>query len=1408
MIQFQVIRQFLATIFCMVTFLSLCLVNITDAKEISSSMAISKVTSVIQTFSTSGFREFQGSEIGDYAVFYDLDGNTSAYVYKINKNGEVLGYTVATSDSRFYPTFLTSNGTPPQDYLPVSALAQGTENNKVVSQKLIYLGTLDFFIEYTFEDGEVEYYDLRTAEKIACEYMDTLNQAYHKKAKELQQHHPNAYLQGDNPSKVEEGFVDPNPGDDHSGTNTYSFTWYRGCTTTSLSMLLSWYGRSDDNFYSNFDLNNYNIRHFKWEPDNKGKGEYKYCWIPGYPQWYDNINWTPKTPPDTPTTTAKDKEYLADQLADDMDILKGGEEDYWPWGDDYDATNLEMENAVQNVAKYNGYIFHADIHDPVDFNDIKTQIKHNKPFALGFGSNNTTKTGCFASNHETFAFGWRTSSLSGNEVWIYTTWPKDFIYTDQNNKPSKKTSVQLDNCVSSLDAIFVNAKSTPASGYQEDSYALNLGDVYNKTDVQIEDMAIHYYEFTLDSQIQDLTVSINGSGWGSGWMGTGYDPEYLVAKYDQSGNLILSFDHDGKVVERPQTSNGDWKHNWTYGPFANKNFSKIVVAVASSKNGGRYTLKVDPGKAKPNIVSPTESASDFVGELDDPSKTNIKVEVKTGNDTFLAGLTKDDFKVKIGGTNTQIVSLVERDDEYVLNVQPPTQAAEGLYDLEVTAFGETDTEMETVQYADTLQSNVDMVQVIDRSGSMGWWSYITDTKNAAKTFIDQMQTGDMVGVVSFSSSASVDYPLTEITGPTIETEAKNAIDAMYAGGYTSIGGGLRNGQAQLTNSGAATHPSAMVLLSDGYQNRSPSVSQVLPDILATKTKVFTIALGPKSDQALLQDIAAQTNGQYYLAPTSTELAGIYSNLSGQVANNQTMFSQTGAAQEGITDEKTVQIDPSVEEAQFSISWSGTGNDLDLTLKDPNGNIFDSNTMDSNVTFTSGTTSESDTISSPVPGEWTMQIFGGTVTTLAPEIPLSVLRDKANWISSYGDTAPDMKRLSSIYAAPLDAGLSYSATVTADTPLTVNTYLNKSSHALGDPILIRVIIADLQPVTGATVVGDVTAPFSTGSFSLYDDGLHGDAGANDGIYGNIFTKTKQVGTYSFDVQASGTTTGGDSFTRVGYASTYVSSADDADGDKMPDDWERNVNLDPTVDDSANDPDADKLTNIQEYQNGTDPFSDDTDSDDLTDGAEVNTHSTDPTKWDTDCGGESDGSEVANGRNPLDDPSDDVPSLEAVLQLNSNWNLVSLSVQPGNITISNVLNGISGKYSSAWAFQNNAWKVYDPANPGLSNLNTMEAGGGYWLNMTEATTLTVTGTVPSKSIDLISGWNLVGYNSSTGQDIADALVSISGKVKSVWAYVDGAWEVYDPANPGFSDLTTMNPGYGYWIKTTEACTWTLP
>jgi len=169
--------------------------------------------------------------------------------------------------------------------------------------------------------------------------------------------------------------------------------------------------------------------------------------------------------------------------------------------------------------------------------------------------------------------------------------------------------------------------------------------------------------------------------------------------------------------------------------------------------------------------------------------------------------------------------------------------------------------------------------------------------------------------------------------------------------------------------------------------------------------------------------------------------------------------------------------------------------------------------------------------------------------------------------------------------------------------------------------------------------------------------------------------------------------------------------------------------------------------------------------------------------------------------------DEDCIENGITLNSGWNLISLNLQPTATSIVEILSGVPDSCNSAWAFNNN-WKAYYPDSPDFSDLDTMEARWGYWLNMNASAVLSVTGIAPSKTVSLNKGWNLVGYNSFAPLSIALAIGSITENCESVWAYINGAWKAYYPTSPEYSDLEVMEPNYGYWIKTKSACNWTLP
>jgi hypothetical protein len=153
----------------------------------------------------------------------------------------------------------------------------------------------------------------------------------------------------------------------------------------------------------------------------------------------------------------------------------------------------------------------------------------------------------------------------------------------------------------------------------------------------------------------------------------------------------------------------------------------------------------------------------------------------------------------------------------------------------------------------------------------------------------------------------------------------------------------------------------------------------------------------------------------------------------------------------------------------------------------------------------------------------------------------------------------------------------------------------------------------------------------------------------------------------------------------------------------------------------------------------------------------------------------------------------------IDLDLGWNLISLPLKPGNNQVAQIMGDVNGGIESVWGHEDGVWYVYDPLNPGFSDLEVMKIGYGYWVKTTqEGLSIQIEGQVSSSPLSLTDGWNLVGFNSIESMPVEDALAGIEGEVESVWGYDDGVWYVYDPQNPGFSDLEEIEPGMGYWVE----------
>jgi len=164
------------------------------------------------------------------------------------------------------------------------------------------------------------------------------------------------------------------------------------------------------------------------------------------------------------------------------------------------------------------------------------------------------------------------------------------------------------------------------------------------------------------------------------------------------------------------------------------------------------------------------------------------------------------------------------------------------------------------------------------------------------------------------------------------------------------------------------------------------------------------------------------------------------------------------------------------------------------------------------------------------------------------------------------------------------------------------------------------------------------------------------------------------------------------------------------------------------------------------------------------------------------------------------------LTNAIPLAAGWNLISFNAAPTDTAPSSVLSPIAGKLIVAQSYDSSG-KSYYPG--GLQNtLTSMDSWHGYWLKLTAAATLAITGTQPAKTIPLQQGWNLIGYLPDTALARDVALASIAGKYTALLGYDHGAESWYAALPPRMNTLTTLKPGHGYWIYMTQAADLAYP
>lgn len=192
-------------------------------------------------------------------------------------------------------------------------------------------------------------------------------------------------------------------------------------------------------------------------------------------------------------------------------------------------------------------------------------------------------------------------------------------------------------------------------------------------------------------------------------------------------------------------------------------------------------------------------------------------------------------------------------------------------------------------------SGVDVVLVIDDSGSMTSNDSSNQRLSVARDLVDNLPQNSKVGVVRFASSTSIlTSSLTndkELAKSFLTTNYFESYGGTYM--YTAI-----NSAFSLFESTDDKRLNMMVVLSDGNAFDTSMHSSVVTSANNKKVKIYTVGLGTSSSRYFrdyLEPLANNTGGAFYLSSDASKLEDIYKDI------NKKIDIETDSDGDGIAD---------------------------------------------------------------------------------------------------------------------------------------------------------------------------------------------------------------------------------------------------------------------------------------------------------------------------------------------------------------------------------------------------------------------------------------------------------------------------------------------------------------------------
>ena len=167
-----------------------------------------------------------------------------------------------------------------------------------------------------------------------------------------------------------------------------------------------------------------------------------------------------------------------------------------------------------------------------------------------------------------------------------------------------------------------------------------------------------------------------------------------------------------------------------------------------------------------------------------------------------------------------------------------------------------------------------LMLVIDKSGSMagpGGTGKIELAKEAAIRATQMLSPQDQIGVVAFDGSP---WWVVEPTYVDDMSSIQEQIGSIQADGGTDIYPALESAYEQLKTLEAKRKH--IILLTDGQSGRASPYDALTEQIVNDDITLSTVAVGTDADANLLERLAQEANGRYYLVTDDTTIPTIFS----------------------------------------------------------------------------------------------------------------------------------------------------------------------------------------------------------------------------------------------------------------------------------------------------------------------------------------------------------------------------------------------------------------------------------------------------------------------------------------------------------------------------------------------------